>query len=883
MYQLKKLLSLKGYRAYSNYSWDKTTPEFRWANVLFGWNATGKSSFADFLMELGSKDGHAASVSYDLLFQNEDRQTIHLTEKNGALPDRSIVVYDQNYVERNIENVDPLKHIFAVGEEHIDAIDKRNRLLDEIKVKDAQVQALLIKKETLNKRNEQILSKHASFIKNELVLGNYYNRNVFSKEYEDEKSKVLLSGAEYPVVRSTALSATLPILNALPDLFVINEFHSYIFGLLSTQPVIKAISELNEHPELADWAFKGIELHEKYVSTNCFFCGNEITQQRLDSLAQHFNKEFKQLSEKLERSIERLSQIKTQYTQVQDLLYLKEQFYPSLQNTFETQKSKLIESCRTCINILDKIIQILEKKQKDITSPEYSVEFNELKDITILSTNLTEQINQTIDENNSLTRSHNTIVADSISRIKQHWFKIFSDEIESSKADSDVVQNEYSELVAQLQINNDQVMSITLSLKNSTIPAQVMNREISLFFGRNDIQFREVESGYVLDRKGAIAKNLSKGEKNAIALVYFFNSLSDMSIRRDNSIIILDDPISSFDSSYYYYATAYIRKQIEDVGQAFILTHKFSFFKDICKMLEGKSTGHYVFERDTTGIKIQTESPFLRDYMDEYVYLFKHLINYSRIQQPTLDESLAIANLARKALESYLTFKVPNNSNGIEKVRTICNDLTVSTRAICRLLNNHSHLKIIQDQDKGDNLEIIQAMPSIVDDLLRFMFSNDKLHFRTLLECCKIEPESIIKDDDLDFSLSFRYHTKLYDWSVAAGVSSLPDDNITFTMFPTQTECDYAVRVCGSSMEPDIFDGDIILVDKCNSIPINQRGIFSLNGELICKRLINRNDKLTLKSDNKDKDKYPDREVGIDDSLVALGRIIKVIHNSTLV
>ena len=105
--------------------------------------------------------------------------------------------------------------------------------------------------------------------------------------------------------------------------------------------------------------------------------------------------------------------------------------------------------------------------------------------------------------------------------------------------------------------------------------------------GRNELKFIRNPIGYQITRNGQLAEHLSKGEENAIALIYFFNSFLNIDTDIKNTIVVLDDPISSFDSNFYYNAISYISEKTKEAGQIFIFTHKFSEFKDYTIMYNG--------------------------------------------------------------------------------------------------------------------------------------------------------------------------------------------------------------------------------------------------------------------------------------------------------
>lgn len=75
---------------------------------------------------------------------------------------------------------------------------------------------------------------------------------------------------------------------------------------------------------------------------------------------------------------------------------------------------------------------------------------------------------------------------------------------------------------------------------------------------------------------------------------------------------------------------------------------------------------------------------------------------------------------------------------------------------------------------------------------------------------------------------------RLFDMPVAAGVGlDLDDEMITELRIPDNAktqDADYALRISGNSMEPKFHDGDILLVQECDSIEVGELGIFILDG-----------------------------------------------------
>ncbi|MBE6583997.1 MAG: helix-turn-helix domain-containing protein [Ruminococcaceae bacterium] len=80
-----------------------------------------------------------------------------------------------------------------------------------------------------------------------------------------------------------------------------------------------------------------------------------------------------------------------------------------------------------------------------------------------------------------------------------------------------------------------------------------------------------------------------------------------------------------------------------------------------------------------------------------------------------------------------------------------------------------------------------------------------------------------------------RRSIELYDMPVSAGTGMfLADSQITTINIPSNPEtesADFALRIKGNSMEPKYRDGDVLLVEECDSVEYGELGIFILDGE----------------------------------------------------
>jgi SOS-response transcriptional repressor LexA len=82
---------------------------------------------------------------------------------------------------------------------------------------------------------------------------------------------------------------------------------------------------------------------------------------------------------------------------------------------------------------------------------------------------------------------------------------------------------------------------------------------------------------------------------------------------------------------------------------------------------------------------------------------------------------------------------------------------------------------------------------------------------------------------------------------------------------------DFGIRIAGDSMEPFLSDGDLVYVEECRSLSPGEIGIFILNGESLCKKLIARDGETYLASLNP---RYEPIHVLETDDLKLVGRVI---------
>ena len=176
---------------------------------------------------------------------------------------------------------------------------------------------------------------------------------------------------------------------------------------------------------------------------------------------------------------------------------------------------------------------------------------------------------------------------------------------------------------------------------------------------------------------GSVVKNLSEGERNFIGFLYFYgivmNSRSDDGVQR-NKVIVIDDPVSSMDSSALFSVATLTRHMIEIcynnydleakdsdpnfIRQFICLTHNPFFFKEISynHVSEYECVNLYELTKDSNNQSHITlchkESGETRGRYMNYSPI-KNTYDALWTEYKTTTEPIILMNVIRRILEYY--------------------------------------------------------------------------------------------------------------------------------------------------------------------------------------------------------------------------------------
>jgi len=248
---------------------------------------------------------------------------------------------------------------------------------------------------------------------------------------------------------------------------------------------------------------------------------------------------------------------------------------------------------------------------------------------------------------------------------------------------------------------------------------------------------------------------LSEGEKNAIAFSYFIVKTQERGFKIKEGIIVVDDPISSFDSNFIYHCFSLIKTHFKEAEQLIVATHNFEFFNLVKDWFEQKNRKvesdnkkitneadkkpipseffmiENIVENEKRCASIAPLEETLRKFKSEYHFLFSRLNQFITEGSPDYADFYTIGNIARRFLEIYINFKIPTTGDLQSKVDQL-DTQTVSEpekHKVYKLIQEFSHgldpASTIEHKDKSEIQGAIKVLMKMVEE-------SDKKHFDSL-------------------------------------------------------------------------------------------------------------------------------------------------------
>lgn len=752
---IESIQNLKKFGIFEDYSASQDLKNFNQYNLIYGWNGSGKSTISKLFECLAKKE--ILPDFPDSSFRIKTK-TGDITSQNIADHELDICVFNTNFIKENINWDSVVKSILLISQEKIDDKIILKEKTITLKSESSKLQKLEIAKEDLEREKVKLLSQIAKNVKQRFEIldssDSYYvsyNRTKVSNRlnYLGEKIKtkeLILTPSSFEEMKQSASPKFKdPItINLTPvDSEKLDRTTDRLNSLLSQTAVSVSIDFLKDNPDIQSWVEQGMKLHEQ--TDQCHFCNSQLRPARIDELNNHFSQAFVQLKSHLIAARDWLSQIQIPtLPQLNEGHFFDEYFQPIPNALNDMEDARLAFE-----NAIIKWREILDIKIDNPFKTELNVDKIPSSALAKYS-QACELINSQIDSHNRKSTDFKNRVDAAKKALEDHFlseeihdtgFLLISHQAEEASAPI----AEQKAITGKL---DNEIQALEKSLSDEAIGADKFNGLLHKFLGRNHIEltFDEAHKGYRIIRQPEKkpALNLSEGEKNAIGLVYFLTKLDENDRDLEDCTIVMDDPVSSFDSNNLFNTHSFLRNRCQSAKQLIILTHNFAYFKlardwlsNKNKPKEGKIRSHFYHIEASIGSPrksaIRNASNSLLEHNSEYGYVFERLLEHVDTPELDIDQSFAIANMSRKLLEAFLTFKFPSFRGDFNSlVSKAIKDDSLRER-IYRFINKYSHNQIIEFDNLGTD-NVVYESQYIVRDILSEIKRLDKDHYDGMVE-----------------------------------------------------------------------------------------------------------------------------------------------------
>lgn len=744
---IKAINYIKDFGVFGHYTKSTEIDDFSKKNTVYGWNYSGKTTLSRVFqcLQNGKIDDYYAGASFEIELED---QTI-INEKNLTSFHGVVRVFNSDFIKDNLsfdgEAFDP---ILLLGDSSIELEkeiannDKKIERCHDLAIS-KQRQVEVIEEKIRNEKTKKALSIRRQLSLVETYTSTHINSTLPIVKKDPEQ--YIVEGDEYSNLLKLSLTNEddkLPLVSQYSVVSQLTTAYRGLRDLLSKTPEMSnTIEYLAENQAVSAWVKSGLTIHEG--KDTCEFCKNPLKQERLTELNSHFSKDLQEHENSIKAHIKLCDELKIDFK----FKHTKD-FYPRFQEKVDKLHKTLGAVIETHNMQIEKVKEALTEKLKSqyvaIELP-YLLEADDLQIDEPLK-----EINNLITANNEITKNFSKQKLDAIKKLKKHYIAEFV--IDTALHGKEFKKRLLTRHVTKLRQIEKNLVSKNLQLEAQIRDAQKGREELNEFIGKflNDSQIQinvitvEDRQRFVLMRGPHRAKNLSEGEKTAIAFSFFLVKLKEIA-NLSQAIIYIDDPISSLDSNHLFQVNAVMKEFFfwqdssdgnqwkSRVKQIFFSTHNFEFLsllKELPKKGKLDPKGFLIKRLSEQESTISNLPESIKRYSSEYHYLWDVIYTfYNSTDKSNIEVLLGLPNAMRRFIELYTYSKIPNT----ESVDDRANELfgVETSKRIMKVLHHFSHQNNIHMM--VHNNDLMSDIENVVDELVE-LIKQDKLHFDALVE-----------------------------------------------------------------------------------------------------------------------------------------------------
>lgn len=680
-------------------------------NFVYGKNGTGKSTLCRLISEQygTTKDINLYQGFEELVGENRKLNAVLLGTENIEITE------EINKLEKNIEAKENEK------ETVLKRIKEPENSEDENYYTKYRESNELWKEQ--NKKIEEFKKNTAKEIKNlndPQISKPTYNKKDFESEIlKAEKLTSENKDILEKILKSDVKKANYININDLD----LNELLLKTNNLLSKKVEEEVLIERIDNNEKRYFAEKGLQIHKD--GDVCAFCGNQISEGTIVELKKYFDADK---VKKIETAIsEFIKEIESKKAQINTISVDDMKFYVDYQEKVDNCKKRLDDAVLAYSAFFDNLIQSLNEKKGKIF---VGMEKIELCIPSNIKTEI-ESYNKLVKDNNKNELEQKQEEAKK--KLRYHYIKIKLENFKYDVECNELVNRKRNEdecfrkieeekstinkIDGEIKALKTEISELQKETISEKILAENINKKLKDYVAFELIYYESSKSkGYYQIKDLQTGKTrdvteLSKGEKNIIAFLYFIERRADINRKSDKSrVIVFDDPMTSNDDTMQYIMIMELQalmKSLKESETFILLTHNAHFYINITWNLKGKnkykSNNFYRlissgFETKVNRINAQDE-----DLKTSYSGLWYDL-NYLYNDEKSRPEILI--NIIRRIIETFCKFNAIKTTEFYENIPEANKFFNVNSHSIDDLemdLNGRSKHEILGIMEKCFN------------------------------------------------------------------------------------------------------------------------------------------------------------------------------------
>ena len=498
-----------------------------------------------------------------------------------------------------------------------------------------------------------------------------YNKNIFESEITNA---CRLGETDINLYKKILQSVPKEITPISENEINFEKYLNAVNEIISSKVVERVFIGRLDNQRKINFAKEGLEIHKE--ENICSFCGNELSDEVLMELERYFSAdEVKKLQNRIKVGKEKIANLLNEIKE--NVKISTDDFFPDLKDEVEKESEKVNESLTAQKSYLEILLKTLEQKESNLF-----VESEELE-LPIPNNVNYGELNRLIEVNNQNVLDIKNKQKEARDAIRYHEIKLLLENfqydvelerltvLKREKEEKELVyshkKNEKEELEQNLAEYRIQVDKLKPKAEKQAI--ERINKKLRLKVSWELDHVDNQNLGYYRIKEGnqyRSVKQLSTGEKNVIAFLYFIERLEEVKEgQKKNKIIVFDDPMSSNDDKMQYLIIWELQKLYQNKDRdkfdsnrdiMVILTHNVhfylnvqphGFFKDEKNRTKYDKNNFYRIDHHAF-IKISTEK---EDFKTSYEALWVELKDLYEC-----GHELSMLNTMRRIIETFMKF-----------------------------------------------------------------------------------------------------------------------------------------------------------------------------------------------------------------------------------